>query len=191
MLSVVSPHLRCQHVMTDSSGILLAVLLNPPGTTSGVRTRNAVASATRVLGYNTVKIANLCTVATPSVVELNDLEQCRGWTAARDELAKAVRSAEGLLAGWGVSGTTGDTRRAREDQVAWLYREAAAAGIEQVWMLGSEPRHPSRWHQWVSDRYGRTSGGTFEQRLAQVLKPVPITPSTEVASPVPPCVPAA
>jgi hypothetical protein len=41
-------------------------------------------------------------------------------------------------------------------------------------MLGGEPRHPSRWHQYVSDKYGRTSGGTFEERIKQVLVAVPL-----------------
>jgi hypothetical protein len=175
MVSLVPSHLSCRHVPAGSPDSLLAVLLNPPGTTSGIRTRNAVASAGRVLGFGGVEIANLCTVATPSVIELNDLEHGHGWADAREGLAEAIRRADGLLAGWGVSGTTGGTRRSRDDQVAWLYGEAAAAGIDQVWMVGSEPRHPSRWHQYVSDRYGRTSGGTFEQRLAQVLELVPIT----------------
>jgi hypothetical protein len=39
---------------------LLAVLLNPPRTTPGVRTRRAVERAGRVLGYDGVTIVNLC-----------------------------------------------------------------------------------------------------------------------------------
>lgn len=130
-----------------------------------------------------MNIANLHAFATTSVFELNDLRRACGWADARGELAKAVRGADGLLAGWGVSGTTGDTRRALDEQVAWLYSEAMSAGLERAWMVGGEPRHPSRWHQYVSDKYGRTSGGTFEQRLEQVLHAVPIGMFTDAAKP--------
>lgn len=47
-------------------------------------------------------------------------------------------------------------------------------GITAFWMVGGEPRHPSRWHQFVSDKHGRTTGGTFEERLVQVLVEVPL-----------------
>lgn len=154
---------------SDGSGVLLAVLLNPPGSTSGTRTRNAVERAGRVLGFGSVKIANLCSVATSTVVELNMLGDGDCWHQAREELAGALRGAEGLLAGWGVAGISGGARRARQAQVDWLYSRAREAGIDTIWMVGGEPRHPSRWHQFVSDKYGRTSGGTFEERLGQVM----------------------
>lgn len=154
--------------------MLLAVLLNPPGSSSGTRTRNAVERAGQVLGYDHVKIANLCTAATPTVVELNDPDHQHGWSAAREELARSVREASGMLAGWGVAGLSGNARRACRDQVGWLCREAASAGIDRVWMVGGEARHPSRWHQYVSDRHGRTTGGSFEVRLTQVLQTAPV-----------------
>lgn len=42
-------------------------------------------------------------------------------------------------------------------------------GINTVWSVGGQPRHPSRGHQFLSDKYGRTAGGTFEKRLSTVL----------------------
>jgi hypothetical protein len=154
---------------SDGSGVLLAVLLNPPRSTPGTRTRNAVERAGRVLGFESVKIANLCSVATPTVVELNKLGDSGRWHQAREQLTGALRDAEGLLAGWGVAGLSGGAQRARQAQVDWLYSRAREVGIETIWMVGGEPRHPSRWHQFVSDKYGRTSGGTFEERLEQVM----------------------
>jgi hypothetical protein len=53
--------------------------------------------------------------------------------------------------------------------------EAIRAGISNIWMVGGEPRHPSRWHQFVSDKYSRTTGGSFEERLDQVLESVPMS----------------
>lgn len=152
---------------------LVAVLLNPPATTAGTRSRNAVARAANVLGYDRAVVANLCAVATPSVVELNDQGR-EGWDLARDELDAALVGADALLAGWGVAGLTGNAGRWLGAQVEWLSARAVGSGISRLWMVGGEPRHPSRWHQYVSDRYGRTGGGTFEERIAQVLVEVPV-----------------
>lgn len=159
---------------SEGSGVLLAVLLNPPGRTPGTRSRNAIEMAARLLGYDSFEIVNLCSDATPTVVELNKLGHGPGWQDARQHIAEALRRTDGLLAGWGVTGLTGDGRRALVEQVAWLSGEASAAGIERVWMVGGEPRHPSRWHQYLSDKHGRTSGGSIEQRLNQVLEAVPL-----------------
>lgn len=154
---------------------LLAVLLNPPQTTSGVRTRRAVERAGRVLGYDGVTIVNLCPENTRSVVELNGTALTEhGLATARDEIRDNLRSASGLLGAWGVSGLSGPARRAREEQVSWLYAQAWESGVTHAWMVGGQPRHPSRWHQYVSDRYRRTPGGGFAERLQSVLVAVPI-----------------
>lgn len=154
-------------------GTLVAILLNAPSTTTGTRSLNAVRRASNVLGYERALVANLFAVSTPSVVQLNDHGR-DGWDLARDDLAAALCRADALLAGWGVAGLTGDTRRWMCAQVEWLSERAVSCGISRFWTVGGEPRHPSRWHQFVSDKYGRTSGGTFDQRIAQVLVEVPI-----------------
>lgn len=89
------------------------------------------------------------------------------------QLDVALEGATGMLAGWGVAGLSGQARRLMQAQVAWLAERSAALGIDTFWTVGGEARHPSRWHQYVSDKYGRTSGGTFEERLKQVLVEVP------------------
>jgi hypothetical protein len=160
---------------TDDERTLLGVLLNPPLSTPGNRTRNAVARAARVLGYDGVEILNLFADATPSVVELNAQTVGDGWARTRGELSAGMRSATGVLAAWGVSGLAGAARRARDEQVDWLRAEALQAGVSSFWMVGGEPRHPSRWHQFLSDRYGRTTGGSFEERLAQSLVAMPVS----------------
>jgi hypothetical protein len=137
-----------------------------------MRSRNAVKRAAGVLGYNDVVMTNLCSVATPSIVEVNGLG-CEAWTSARVDLESAVRSGSGLIAAWGVGGLSGDARRWLRAQVEWLVDCAGTGGLRSFWTVGGEPRHPSRWHQYVSDKYGRTRGGSFEERLAQVLVDVP------------------
>lgn len=152
---------------------LAAILLNPPVTT-GTRTSNAVARAGRALGYQQVLVVNLCSLPTRSVVELNATSSAADWARARDELASAIQHCSGILGGWGISGLTGIARQARDDQLAWLRRTAVAADLENIWMLDGSPRHPSRWHQYVSDKYSRTTGGTFDARLSEMLVSVPI-----------------
>jgi hypothetical protein len=118
---------------------------------------------------------NLYSDATSSTGELNKSSTIDGWLRARRELSSALGHAAGVLGGWGVAGLTGAARRDQNEQVAWLRLEAIRAGVSDIWMVGGEPRHPSRWHQFVSDKYSRTTGGSFEERLVQVLESVPIS----------------
>ena len=155
-------------------GCLMAVLLNPPMSTSGSKSRHAVARAAAVLGYDRVEIVNLCVSPSCSVVDLNHVRGQDGWTLARVEMRQVLFGATGVLGAWGVSGLTGSARRARDEQVIWLLHEVDQAGITSVWMAGAQPRHPSRWHQYLSDKYGRTAGGSFNERLKQILAPVPV-----------------
>ena len=155
-------------------GILLAVLLNPPEATSGARTRGAVERARRVLGYSSVQIVNLCSLATASVSELDVVGTRDSWVRAREDVTRHLPNASGLLAGWGLAGLSGDSRANRQEQVNWLYAAAREAAFDRIWMVGGEPRHPSRWHQYTAGKYGRTSGGTFETRLGEVLVAVPL-----------------
>jgi hypothetical protein len=128
-----------------------------------------------VLGYDGYEVANLFTERTPTVVELNRVTTHAGaWPELQQRLAEQLNSADGVLAAWGVAGASGALRRNRSARAAWLMREAQCAGHERIWMVGGEPRHPSRWHQYVADKHHRTSGGTFEERLAQVLTSTPI-----------------
>jgi hypothetical protein len=157
----------------------VAVLLNPPERTSGVRSRNAVARAAAVLGYGEVRVVNLCAEPTASVADLHRVDR-DSWERARSELGRALMDATAVLGAWGVAGIAGQTRRDLQAQIDWLYDQALQVGIDRVWMLGGEPRHPSRWHQYVSDKYKRTTSGSFEERLAQVLVALPIRRATSV-----------
>ena len=166
---------------SESQRTLVGVLLNPPATSTGTRSRNAVARAAGVLGYEKSTLTNMCAVPTSSVAQVNALDPS-AWELARHELNTALSEASAVLAGWGVSGLSGSSLRLMQAQVRWLAESARQRGIGAFWMVGGEPRHPSRWHQYVADKYARTSGGTFEERLAQVLVAVPIFqafPSTD------------
>lgn len=153
---------------THKPRILLSVLLNPPATTSGARTRSAVEAAAIALGYDSAEIVNLTNLATSSVLELNG-HGLEHWIGARDELMAGLERASGLLGAWGTAGLSGVAREARRAQVEWLAARATQAGIDTIWTVGPRASHPSRWHQYVSDKHARTRGGSFSDRLLDVL----------------------
>ncbi|GAB3795063.1 hypothetical protein GCM10028798_03160 [Humibacter antri] len=159
--------------------MLLAVLLNPPSSTTGVRTRNAVNLAGEVLGFHRTEIVNLTTVATPTVLELNQLS-ADVWLNARPDISEGLARASALLGGWGTAGLSGVARAARASQVEWLIHAAREVGIEEIWTVGGRPRHPSRWHQYVAEKHGRTSEGSFSQKLSQVMTRLPLDSATRI-----------
>lgn len=145
-----------------------AVLLNPP-TGDGRPTLRHLAVAAELLGCESFQIANLSSLVTPSVTELNlGGRDWAGWQAARSGLSALVETDE-ILVAWGVSGLSGAAALHRAAQTDWLLTSLQAAGRSTIWTVGGEPRHPSRWHQYVSDRHGRASGATFGARLRTVL----------------------
>jgi hypothetical protein len=139
------------------TGILCALLACPP-TTSGTRTVNALAVASRCLQLPTVSIANLLCVPARDTSAMSKAGiRAAAWDESRAELASAVGQAEVLIAAWGVGPLTGPARQHQRVQIAWLMQTAQASGHAYVWTMGGQPRHPSRWHQFASDRHGRTA----------------------------------
>lgn len=154
---------------------LLAVLATPP-VTSGVRTINRVRDAALVLGASAFSVVNLFSLPTRDVKELFECgADGHGWASARLRIREGLADADALLCAWGVSPLTGTARKHRLDQLRWLEAEAGVRGLDKAWTAGGAPRHPSRWHQYVSDVHGRVSGGTFQERLKQVLTEVPMS----------------
>lgn len=154
---------------------LVAILLNPPLTTGAASLRH-VEAGRQALDCDSVIVANLFATPTRSVEDINVVGKTAcGWIQARGQLQLAISSADLLLGAWGTSGLSGDAMRMRKAQVSWLMQSAADEGLEELWTVGGTPRHPSRWHQYVSDKYQRADGETLERRLASVLHKVPIS----------------
>jgi hypothetical protein len=134
-----------------------------------------VAALSTVIPGCSPTTANLC--AAPAA-DLPDLAAVAAdadtWLQSRKNLRTALGDCDEVMAAWGLSDLTGPARRHRQDQLRWLRAAAAGSGHTSVWTVGGGPRHPSRWHQYVSDKYGRTTGGGFEERLEQVLMRVPL-----------------
>lgn len=157
---------------------LVVVLASPP-TTSGVRTLNRVQDAADVLGAAEVVVTNLHAHAADDLPQLSAVAaDSGGWLAARPELTAALASSDSVLAAWGLHQLSGRARGHHRDQLSWLAAQAAASGHVEAWCVGGQPRHPSRWHQYVSDRHGRTEPGDFQARLSQVLVRCPVATVT-------------
>lgn len=154
---------------------LIAILLNPPLTTGAASLRH-VDAARQALICNSVTVVNLFSIPTRSVEDINALGKGEGgWHQARGPILSALRSADVLLGGWGISGLNGDAARMRKCQVAWFAKAAMDEGLDKIWTVGGAPRHPSRWHQYVSDKYQRASGNSLDQRLSSVLASAPLS----------------
>jgi hypothetical protein len=151
--------------------VLGALLMNPP-TGKGLATHRHLAGALQSTGCDEYQIANLLIQASSS---FDDLEVIgadeEGWFRARGEIQGLLSSSEEVLLGWGLARPTGAAGANFHRQVEWVWRELHQSRHQRVWLVGGQPRHPSRWHQYVSDRYGRTNGGPFDSRMMDVLQP--------------------
>jgi len=148
----------------------LGVVLASPPLTDGLRTMRRLEIVTQILGYTSFKIANLFPVATHSVNDITKLGADGGvWLGARDELSVLGSTSTALLMAYGVTEPTGSARSHRRGQIDWLSERLQEEGHFFAWHVGTDPRHPSRWHQYLSDRRGRTDGGTFNERLSRSL----------------------
>ncbi len=131
---------------------------------------NAVQRAAGLLGYQNLRIVNLLNVPTRNsghVVELGATEE--PWLEARHHLSVSLLAAADLLFAWGLLHHLGLARSVAKQQVDWLLDLAVTVGHQSAWAVGHDVRHPSRWHQYTSDRYGRTGGGSADERLRAVL----------------------
>jgi hypothetical protein len=152
---------------------VLAVLASPP-TTSGTRTLNMLKQGMLALGASRLLVANLCVRAAADLPALTNATDPSDWAAAQPDLCEGLGKADALLGAWGLFPLSGEARQYRAQQLHWLRLMAEAQGHTRAWALGAEPRHPSRWHQYVSDRHARSSGGPTLTRLAELLVQCPL-----------------
>ena len=151
---------------------LLAVLANPVPRPSS-RSERHLAVAASILGFDRAEIANLFAIPSSSSRDIRHLgAEASGWLSAREKLETSLPLASGVLVGFGTIPTNAASREHLREQLDWLSARLRALPEVGVWEVG-RARHPSRWHQYVSDVHARTAGGDFAQRLAEVLQPVP------------------
>lgn len=149
-------------------------MLANPSVRTATRTERQVGIAAAVLGFDRVEITNVFAYPSPTSRDILTLGANEGgWLKARSEMRDALDYADGVLVGFGTIRVSGHSRLFLADQLRWLSAELQGRPSLQVWQVGTS-RHPSRWHQYVSDRHGRTAGGPFQARLAEVMRPVPV-----------------
>ncbi|GAA3144390.1 hypothetical protein GCM10010530_75040 [Kribbella aluminosa] len=156
------------HNAADMSSVrrLLAVLANPPLATSGQRTLNRVSLAARLIGCDDVVVGNLFPIASKDVTALGTLgADSDQWLAARDGLLRLLLGADDVLLGWGRAEPAGAARIHHRSQIQWLMTELESRSL-QVWTVGGEPRHPSRWQRHTCRAY---PGRPFGSALAAAL----------------------
>jgi hypothetical protein len=141
----------------------------------GAATLRRTAALASVLDRAGVQVANLFAIPTIDLPEVSVAGRVsQGWLRARPAVSELLTDSEALVAAWGMGGLRSEASHHMRSQVCWLEREAARLGHHSIWTLNGQPRHPSRWHQYVSDKHGRAVGSSFEERLASVLTQVPI-----------------
>lgn len=125
-------------------------------------------------------MTNLFSIPTQDIPAISQLGAAAdGWWDARPSLELALDDADVVLAGWGLDRLTGSAREHRTQQLSWIGTRLREAGHQRASCVDGG-RHPSRWHQYVSDRHGRVRGSSFEERLRQVLLPVAVDRVTAV-----------
>jgi hypothetical protein len=126
--------------------------------------------AQQILGCDSLTVANLVSVPTQNLRELGMIAgDGQVWHESRPQLEEALNGADDVLLAWGLGGIPGSANRHFLDQTAWVRDVLSAKPAVRVWSIQGETRHPSRWHQYVSERHGRTAGGDFMDRLTEVL----------------------
>ncbi|MGW5155132.1 DUF1643 domain-containing protein [Nonomuraea wenchangensis] len=156
---------------------LCAVLLNPPvGTPVQTPTYKNLVSALSVIGCDLLEVVNLLDIPSKGLDALGDARvEVADIMRSREAIEASMGRAHELLFAWGTSVVRGRYANILAEQIAWVHRLAHNSDIREVWMLAGDPRHPSRWRQYVGPQKGRISGNTFEERLAKALVRYPLT----------------
>jgi hypothetical protein len=118
-----------------------------------------------------VEVANLFSLPVHDLesVSVNGQDRLH-WLVARDRLQEVISTCEQILVGWGVSEPTGQARIHFREQRAWVIQRLIEHGHDHVWLVGDGPRHPSRWHQFVSRKNRVVVGATVNDRIATALE---------------------
>lgn len=149
----------------SESGVLVAVLANPPLTT-GTRTIRRVELAAQLLGFSRAAVVNLFALPSHATGEIAELGAGpEGWMLARSTLADQIASADALLLAYGATEPTGSARTHFRRQLEWLAERVEARGVA-AWCVGDGPRHPSRWQRWTHRAH---PGLPFSEALAESL----------------------
>lgn len=149
---------------------LAAFLLNPP-TGTGCRTVGRLGVAAEILGCaGAIRIANLVDQPTKGLHDLAvEATDPQHWDDSFQKLFGVFTEPHTPLIGWGVSRPPGIVGQYAARQQERVLRGLLASGHTAAWTLLGQPRHPSRWHQFTSEKYPHATGTGFVERLRSVL----------------------
>jgi hypothetical protein len=129
---------------------LVAVLANPALSDFGFRTRARVELAAEIIGCHEATIVNLFPMASRSSLSIAEMGgTVSPWLAARADISGALANADEILFGFGVTSPSGPAGAYYRAQVAWT-KALVARAAAPPWMVGGQPRHPSRWQRHTS-----------------------------------------
>jgi hypothetical protein len=165
-LARVPRHSAAVHVSPPTPRTLLIVGSNPP-TTSGERTRARAEQARQALGYDEVRLANIFSIPTYRTggIAASGVKP-DGWLEARRPLLDSLEEAAAVLLAYGVSRPAGAAALHHRAQISWLETQIRMRHLP-VFLVGGEPRHPSRWQRYTFRAY---PGESFPVALKACLK---------------------
>lgn len=146
---------------------LLAVLASPPSGTSGQRTLARVSMAAALIGCSDYQVANVFAEPTADVLAITAAgTTSKHWMTAREALEPLIEKADNVLFAWGKTEPAGPAREFHRAQIEWLICQTSQAAAA-VWMVGAEPRHPSRWQRYTSREHPQLP---FPEALDRALR---------------------
>lgn len=146
---------------------LLAVLASPPLGTTGARTLARVEMAARHIGCDGYVVGNVFAQPTSDVLEISIAGATPNhWMSARIALEPLLARADNVLFAWGKTEPSGLARGFHRAQIAWVRHQVLIAS-GTIWMVGEEPRHPSRWQRFTSRNHPQLS---FNDALGLALR---------------------
>lgn len=146
---------------------LLAVLASPPSGTTGQRTLARVSMAASLIGCDDYEVANIFAEPTADVLSISAAGvTSTHWMTAREALKPLIAGADNVLFAWGKTEPTGPARKFHRAQIEWLIHQTSLT-TAAIWMVGAEPRHPSRWQRYTSREHPHLP---FVQALSLALR---------------------
>ena len=125
--------------------------------------------AQSALRCSELRVVNLLPLASADIRGVAEVGLLSGvWKDGRLAIEALLDSVDEVIFAWGVSPVRGPANGHLSLQIEWVREEARRRNL-RTWTLGGQPRHPSRWHQYLSDVHGRTNGGTFQERVRDQL----------------------
>lgn len=148
--------------------------LNPPQETSGNRTFSNVGRLAAALNVSETRLLNLCSRPSTSFVDFASVAATPdAWLDSRIDLERDLADfnprSDIVVAAWGRSSFSGPTRTHLAAQIDWVMSILEGLGCAEVLTFGDSARHPSRWHQYVSDKQNRFPQVQHRARYAAAI----------------------